>query len=210
MLFAASEIYPFAKSGGLADVAYSLPRALSSMIDITVVMPLYRFIDRERFAIKPLGIEWKINISGASHHTVLYGCRYEGVEYLFVYSAVLSERDYLYGPPNEGYADNALRFGLFSYAIADLSERYSVDLLHLNDWQTALSALLVHENPNLSTKIVYTIHNLAYQGIFDQRMLPVLGLSNDYFTMDTLEYYGNINFIKAGIAYADRIATVSP
>lgn len=209
-LFASSEIYPFAKSGGLADVAYSLPRALSSLIDITVVMPLYRFIDREKFSIKPLGIEWEINLSGTLHHTELFGCRYDGIEYLFVYSALLSERDYLYGPPNQGYTDNALRFGLFSYAIADLAERYRFDLLHLNDWQTALSALLVRENPGLHTKTVYTIHNLAYQGVFDHRMLLALGLSNDYFTMDALEYYGNISLMKAGIAYADMITTVSP
>lgn len=209
-LFAASEIYPFAKSGGLADVAFSLPRSLSSRTDITVVMPLYRFIDRKKFSIKPLGIEYNINICGTPHPVLLFGCRYEGIEYLFVYSAILSERDYLYGPPDQGYTDNALRFGLFSYAIADLTKRYRFDLLHLNDWQTALSALLVHEDPDITAKVVYTIHNLAYQGIFDHCILFMLGLSYDYFTMDALEYYGKVSFMKAGIAFADRITTVSP
>lgn len=209
-LFATSEVFPFAKSGGLADVSYSLPRALSSEVDITVVLPLYRTIDQEKYAISKLGIAWDITIAETRHHAELYGCEYLGIEYLFVHSPVLSERDHLYGPPGESYADNALRFGLFSYAIVDLLRRYRFDVLHLNDWQTALSALLVHDDPFLNTKTVFTIHNLAFQGIFDQRMLEQLGISREHFTMDVLEYYGQINFMKAAIAYADRLTTVSP
>lgn len=180
------------------------------MVSITVAMPLYRTIDREKYAIRPLGISGEINISGTPHHTELYGCEYQGMEYIFIHSPVLSERDYLYGPPGEGYVDNALRFGLFSYAIVDLVKRYRFDVLHLNDWQTALSALLVHRDPDLNTKMVFTIHNLAYQGIFDHHMLGALGISDEYFTMEVLEYYGNINLMKAAIAFADKVTTVSP
>ena len=118
LLFAASEVYPFAKSGGLADVAYSLPRALRGDYDVSVVMPLYRFVERERFAIMPLGEHFDVTMGGVDYPVELYGCEYEGVHYSFVYSPLLCERDFLYGPPESGYEDNAVRFGIFSYAIA--------------------------------------------------------------------------------------------
>ena len=210
LLFCASEVYPFAKSGGLADVAYSLPRALCSAYAVEVVLPLYQCIDRQRFNIVPIGVQFDVAMGGISYPVMLYGCTYEGVAYRFIYSPLLCDRAFLYGSPEGGYEDNALRYGIFSYAVLHLLKKEAYSLVHLNDWQCALLALLMKEDSSIQTKSVFTIHNFAYQGVFPHKALSALGLDERYFTMESLEFYGQINFMKAGIAYADSITTVSP
>jgi starch synthase len=113
VLYAASEVYPFAKTGGLADVAYALPRALKKLYNVTVVMPLYRIVDRKKYAIAPTGETLVISMGGKEHSIELYGCTYEGCEYCFLYSPLLCDKEFLYGTPEEGYEDNGLRFALF-------------------------------------------------------------------------------------------------
>jgi starch synthase len=210
LLFSASEVYPFAKSGGLADVAHSLPRALSDEYTVDVILPLYSSIDRKKFKITTLNEKFEIYLGETPHTVELFGCKYEGIDYIFVYSSLLCDREFLYGTPDSAYEDNALRFGLFNYAILELVKKKSYDIAHLNDWQTALSALLIKEDTNIKTKVLFTIHNLAYQGVFDRFRLQELGLSESYFNIDSLEFYEQISFMKAGIAYADVITTVSP
>lgn len=210
VLFAASEVYPFAKTGGLADVAHALPRALKNLYDVTVVMPLYRIIDRDKYTITSLGETLTVSMGGEDYTIDLYGCSVDGYEYCFVYSPILCDREFLYGTAEAGYDDNGLRFALFSYVITALLHKNRYEIVHLNDWQCALSALLIHRDRTLSTKVIYTIHNLAYQGIFDSALLKSIGIDKKYFTMNSLEFYGKVNFMKAGIAYADEITTVSP
>ena len=210
LLFAASEVYPFAKSGGLADVAYSLPRALISTYDVHVIMPLYAFVDRKVFAIEALGEPFDVVMGGIVYPVALYTCHYQGLDYYFIYSALLCDREYLYGPPESGYEDNAVRFGLFNHALRVLLKREQYAIAHLNDWQSALLPLLLSEDKTIQTKTVFTIHNLAYQGIFEKKVLKMLGIDERYFTMDGLEFYTQVNFMKAGIAFADAITTVSP
>ncbi len=210
LLFAASEVYPFAKSGGLADVAHSLPRALIGDYDLQVFMPLYRFVNRERFGIAALGKHFNVVMGEECYPVEIYGCTFEGVEYRFIYSPLLCDRDFLYGPPENGYADNAIRFGIFNYAILALLKESRYDIAHLNDWQCALVPLLIEEDETVHTKTIFTIHNLAYQGTFKSSAFKALGIADKHFTMDSLEFYGKFNFMKAGIAYADRVTTVSP
>ncbi|MFA6144277.1 MAG: glycogen synthase [Sulfurimonas sp.] len=210
ILFAASEVYPFTKTGGLADVAYSLPRALKDNYDIEVITPLYRSIPREEYGIVSLGDPFTLTMGDDDYTVEMYGCTYEGITYRFVYSPILCEREFLYGTPQEGYEDNALRFGLFSYTITALLRGENYDIVHLNDWQCALVALLVHDDLEITTKTLYTIHNLAYQGVFEPTVLKELGISESYFTHESLEFYGKVNFMKAGITYANSITTVSP
>jgi starch synthase len=209
LLFAASEVYPFAKTGGLADVAHSLPRALNGTCDVTVVMPLYRAVDRQRFGIGPLET-FDVSMGGAVYTVSLYGCRYEGTEYRFVYAPLLCDREFLYGPPEAGYEENALRFGIFNHAIVELARRGTFDIAHLNDWQCGLAALLIRDTEGLRTRTLYTIHNLAYQGTFGKETLKTLGIPPKHFTMEGVEFYGKVSFMKAGIGYADRVTTVSP
>ncbi|UPT76648.1 glycogen synthase [Sulfurovum sp. XGS-02] len=210
VLFAASEVYPFAKSGGLADVAYSLPRVLNETYDVDVIMPLYQFIDREVFGIQEMGETFDIRMGGMTYPAMLYICEYEYMTYRFVYTPLLCDRAFLYGPPQGGYEDNDIRFALFNYAMLEILKREKYEFVHLNDWQTALLPLLLENELKIATKSLFTIHNLAYQGIFEKKALARLGIDEKYFHMDCLEFYGQVNFMKAGIAFSDRITTVSP
>lgn len=209
LLFASSEVYPFVKTGGLADVSHSLPRALNETYEVNVVLPLYSLIERNRFAITLLDT-FEISMGGVSYTVELHGTLYEGVEYRFVYEPLLCDREFLYGPPECGYEDNAIRFGIFSYAVTEMLRCDRFCVAHLNDWQCALVALLVKEDPSITAKTLYTIHNLAYQGVFYPSVLEQIGINERYFTMEALEFYDQVNFMKAGIAYADSVTTVSP
>ena len=143
LLFCASEVYPFAKTGGLADVAHSLPRALLDSYELKVVMPLYSSIDRKKYSIKSLKKSFSISMNEIDYEVELFGCDYEGVEYTFIYSSLLCDREFLYGTATSGYADNALRFAIFCRSIIELLRVNTYTIVHLNDWQTALVPLLL-------------------------------------------------------------------
>ncbi|BBG65912.1 glycogen synthase, ADP-glucose transglucosylase [Hydrogenimonas sp.] len=209
IVFASAEIFPFAKSGGLADIAHALPAALGEKADVTVVMPLYRFIDKERFCIRPTGEHFVLNFGRETYDVEIFAGACEGKEVLFVYNRLLCDRDHLYGPPGEGYEDNDVRFSIFCRAIVELVKIHSFEIMHLNDWHTALAALIAHDE-GVRAKIVYTIHNLAYQGIFPAESLERTGIAKRHFNMEELEFYGEVNWMKGGIAHADAVTTVSP
>lgn len=210
LLFCASEVYPFVKTGGLADVAHSLPRALQETFKVQVVMPLYACIDRKKFNIQALEKSFSISMNQIEYDIELYGCQYEGIEYLFIYSTLLCDREFLYGTPTHGYQDNPVRFAIFNHAIIKLLQANQYDFAHLNDWQSALVPLLIDQDKTITTKTLFTIHNLAYQGVFDYEAFHSIGINPSYFTSEAIEFYGKVNFMKAGIAYADAVTTVSP
>lgn len=209
LLFCASEVYPFAKTGGLADVAHSLPRALHDSYEITVVMPLYSCVDRKKYSIKSLNKSFIVSMNYIDYTIDLYGCTYEGIEYTFTYSSLLCDREFLYGTAIRGYEDNALRFAIFNRAIIELLRSDAYDITHLNDWQTALVPLLLEDENLIKTKTIFTIHNLAYQGLFPYERLEEIGIDSKYFRSDILEFYGQVNFMKAAITYSDVLTTVS-
>jgi len=209
ILFASAEIYPYAKTGGLADVAQALPRELSKDIDITSIMPLYSSVDRDKFKIYSLNKSLAILLGEYTYNITLYQGFNKGVKTLFVYEASLCDREYLYGDERGDYRDNYMRFGLFSKAIVSIAQEYEMDILHLNDWHTALGALWAKEiYPQLDT--IFTIHNLAFQGIFPQSAMSTLGIQTKHYNLDGIEYWDNINYLKAAIAYSDTVTTVSP
>lgn len=210
VLFAASEAFPFAKTGGLADVAFSLPRTLKETFEIDVVLPLYRSIDRERFEIVPCNEDFNVDLGADTFRVELHTCYYEGLSFYFVDAPLLGDRDFFYGPPDAGYEDNDLRFGLFCHAIVWMAERFGYEIVHLNDWQTALAALLIAQDETLMSRSVFTIHNLAYQGTFPVSSMLRLAIDRRLFTPEGVEFYGQLNLMKAGIAYADAVTTVSP
>ncbi len=205
ILFASSEIFPFAKTGGLADASYSLTQALSKYAPISRVMPLYSFIMQDQFERYD---NFTITLDEEDYPVEIFVKKEQNITTYFIKIAPLSQTESLYGDVNGDYPDNALRFGLFCMAIVQLALRLSIKLIHLNDWHTAMVAFFIKRD-NLAIKTVLTIHNLAYQGIFDAKYLPTLGITHNYFTMDSLEFYGKINFLKAGIAYCDMLTTVS-
>lgn len=207
LLFSAAEIYPYSKTGGLADVAHALPKALTHFCDVTAVTPLYRFIDRAEYHIHPTGRELLLDFGGQEYEVTVWEKREEGLHTLFLYHPLLCERDHPYGPPGGAYSDNDLRFAIFCHAVAKLAINF--DLVHLNDWHTALAAVFIKDR-GVKVKTLFTIHNLAYQGIFDATSMERIGLDPRHFTMEDMEFYGRINWMKGAIAHSDCVTTVSP
>lgn len=214
VLFAAAECVPFMKTGGLADVAGSLPEALNEKgADVRVIMPLYASVkDVYRAQMKELGF---IYVSVGWRH-VYCGIKelvHEGVVYYFIDNEHYFRRGSAYG-----YGDDGERYAFFCRAVLDALPvmGFIPDVLHCHDWHTGMiPALLKHHywhRPEYShMKTVFTIHNLQYQGNYPHQALgDWLGLQNEMFTPDGVEYHGSVSFMKAGIQLADRVTTVSP
>ncbi len=212
ILFCTSEMYPYAKSGGLGDVAQSLPQALRKETKVYTMLPLYSTIDRDKFNIEDTKLTFQYELNGVKHQFDIFVNKNNKQE-LFIYNPVLCDRDGLYRDGYGDFGDNGLRFGMFSYACIETMIRMKLDIeaIHLNDWQTSLIALLAKTKYNLKQKIILTIHNLAYQGVFPKGMMDELNLDwKECFKPDILEYHDQVNFLKSGIYYSDKITTVSP
>jgi starch synthase len=217
ILFVSSEVAPFAKSGGLADVAGALPKALRRRgHDVRVVMPLYAGIDwnaLERLeGAVPVPMWW-----GAARGGVRLG-RLPGsdVRVYFLEYHRYFDRPYLYGPPEEGYPDNLERFTFLSRGALELCKvlNWIPDIVHANDWQTALVPVYVNtvewSRPLHGAGTVYTIHNLAYQGVSGGGSMFVTGLGDEHYNSGEFEHFGSLNLMKAAIRHANVISTVSP
>ena len=211
VLFVSSEIYPFAKTGGLADVSHSLPKALDELgVSVKSVMPLYRCVDVERFGISNTGKRVSVSLNAGDFDFEVYSVS-DGVEHYFLKNDYLFGREYLYGTPEGDYPDNDLRFGAFCHAVVNLVEEgfFREEIVHVNDWQTALIPVLIKKR-GLQVKTLQTIHNLAYQGIFPKDAIEKLNLGWELFNMEALEFWGKVNFLKGGIVFSDAVNTVSP
>ena len=217
ILFAASEAAPFAKTGGLADVAGSLPLALADLgHDVRVVMPRYQRVNVEQYALKHVATLYVPLATWKERCDVLEGRMGKNVTVYFIGKDVYYNRPELYLGARGDFPDNSERFIFFSHAIPELCRAlgFAPDIVHCNDWQTGLVPLYLKKLYNIGkplerTKTVFTIHNLGYQGIFWHWDMRLTGLGWDVFTPDGLEFWGNMNFLKAGIVYADAITTVS-
>ena len=213
VLYAASEAVPFVKTGGLADVAGSLPAALvKAGVDCRVILPKYGSIDPEiRSKMKhiydgTLHVAWREKFVGIDAY------EYEGVTYYFVDNEEYFNREGYYG-----YPDDAERFSFFCRAVLNCIPAlgFQPDIIHANDWHTALIPVLLKlEHPDdpryAKIKTLFTIHNLRYQGIFPKNVMSdVLGLDWKYFNNGDFEFYDAVNFMKAGLIYTDYISTVS-
>ncbi len=203
---AASELFPYVKSGGLADAVGGLCKELSRYEKTIAVIPLFRSIERERFGIKPTSIAFSLELGEKTFDIKVYHTIFEGMETYFIYHPLLCDSDTLYES-----SDNDLRFGMFAHALCVLAaEHIPIDVLHLHDWQSALAAPLAKAVYRLECRIVLSIHNLAFQGVFSKKAVERLNLGWELFTMERLEFYDQVNFLKGGIAYADAVSTVSP
>ncbi len=213
----ASEAYPFIKTGGLADVAGSLPPALLEQnIDIRLFMPAYKGLkDKVRFLQKPLDFKNPLGIS----QTSLIPCQHPHLDlkmYLLDAPDLFEREGGPYGDEQgKDWFDNDLRFALFSRigALIGLSGglmNFQPDLIHCNDWQTGLTPALLHQWGGHNVPSLFTIHNLEYQGNFSAWNRERLGISGEQFSMNGLEFHGQISFMKAGIRFSNHITTVSP
>ncbi|MBI4651317.1 glycogen synthase, partial [Candidatus Desantisbacteria bacterium] len=215
ILFAASEVAPLAKTGGLADVAGELPHALKNMgCDVRIVLPFYGSISKNKFAIKPLITKIKIPVANSIYEEInLYETEiFNNIPVYLISHDRYFNREGLYGSNKSDYPDNDKRFILFCRSVMEMipAINFIPDIIHTNDWQTGLIPLYLKNFYKYDkTYSVFTIHNLAYQGIFPHSSLEFAGISDEYFNMDALEFYGKISFIKSGIIYSDMITTVS-
>lgn len=217
ILFAVAEAYPLVKTGGLADVAAGLPAALTALgHDVRIILPAYpEALDKAKAkgSAVPLG-----DPLGAGE-TRLLPCRMpdSGVPVLLVDCPALFDRPGSLYTDAKGHAwpDNHLRFALLSKAAAMVScggivGGWRPDVLHANDWHTGLIPVYLKRWDGAHIPSVFTIHNLHYQGLFEHEVLPNIALDRDIFSIDGIEYYGKVSFMKAGLQFADRITTVSP
>ena len=219
VLIASSEIVPFAKTGGLADVTGALPKALRRIgVEADCVLPLYRSVDRDRFPMTPAGPQIQVPLGNREETGVVEETDAgDDVQAFLVRNDRYFDREFLYGTKEGEYVDNCERFTFFCRAVMEWLVRTGrkYDVLHCNDWQTALlpayvRTLYSQEEAFRSAATVFTIHNLGYQGLFWNHDLPLTGLGWDLFTPKGLEFYGKLNLMKAGLVFADILSTVSP
>ena len=213
ILFIASEGLPYSKTGGLADVVGALPKALAEMgHEVAVLLPRYRGNKITSILVSSVTVTLgdKLRFPAIGE-----GVAVAGVRYFFVDDRVFFDREQLYGEKGADYPDNAERFTEFSRVAIEFMKRvWLPDVIHCHDWQTALVPVLLRtqhaEDPVVrGLPVVFTIHNIGYQGIFSQTVMRTIGLPDTFFTMDRLEFYGRVNFLKGGLLYADYLTTVS-
>jgi len=219
ILLASSEVHPFSKTGGLADMVGALGKALARAgQEARIVTPLYRGI-RERFP-EMRRVDWHFDLplGDRSVQAALWSLEMEkGLMAYFIEQPGFFDRPALYHEDNISYTDNAERFIFLSKCVAHLARYlpWRPDMVHVHDWQTALAPVLILQqqrgagwgNP---PPTCLTIHNLAYQGTFPGNAFALTNLPLDFFAMDGVEFYGYLNCLKAGIVFADVITTVSP
>ncbi|MDA8087708.1 MAG: glycogen synthase GlgA [Nitrospiraceae bacterium] len=213
VLMAAPEAFPYAKTGGLADAAGALAAELAKMDHhVRLVMPFYRTV-KERFPAMDCGRPFEVKIG----ERIIAGNLYRHENAIFIGCDQLYDRPDLYGTSSGDYADNAVRFIFFSRGVFEAARLcgFKPDIIHCHDWQTGLVPVYLKKiygaDPFFSgTKSVFTIHNMGYQGVFRAETLPLSGLPPGIFNPEGLEFYGKMNFLKAGTVWADIITTVSP
>lgn len=214
ILFAASEVAPFIKTGGLADVAGSLPQALAKEgNDVKVILPLYEGIGDEWRSQMTFKMYFNVTLSWRQVYCGIFELERDGVTYWFVDNEYYFKRWQLYG-----HFDDCERFAFFSRAVIETPGHldWSPDVIHCNDWQTALVPVYLLEDkyriPQLSNaKSVFTIHNIEYQGRYgDQVLQDVIGLDKSYFNEGMLAYFSDVNLMKGAIMASNFVTTVSP
>lgn len=215
VLFVTSEITPLIKTGGLADVSAALPAALRKLdVDVRVLLPGYAQVLQALPSM--LEVDQRLPLPGYPDARLLLGTLPDGVPLIVIDCPPLYMRSggIYQDERGEDWADNAQRFGLLSWVAALLASEdtlldWKPELVHCNDWQAGLTPAYLHFSMH-HVPSVMTVHNLAFQGTFPAYMTTGLGLPEESYQAEGVEYYGNLSFLKAGLYYANHITTVSP
>lgn len=228
ILFVTPEVTPFARTGGLGDVASALPKALAALgHEVRIVMPLYQTIRERAFPMTLTLSDLSVPVGRRSRPARVWQGALGGsegpesqaasIQVYFIEHDGYFDRPGLYSTDTGDYPDNAERFIFFCRAVLALLTRLNwfPHVLHCHDWQTALLPPYVRFLLGLDIRLyaaatIYTIHNLAYQGLFPAEIFPHMELPLPLFVPSGIEYYGQVNFMKAGLLYADYLTTVSP
>ncbi|WLR50330.1 glycogen synthase GlgA [Bacillus tianshenii] len=214
ILFVVSECVPFIKSGGLADVAGALPKELKRLgHEVRVILPKYALISSEYTEKMKEVAEFDVQVGWRQQYAGLETLVHDNITYYFIDNEYYFKRPALYGDFDDGE-----RFAYFSKAVLRAIPYldFEVDIIHSHDWHTAMVNFLLQAQYRgnrlyQDIRTVFTIHNLQFQGVFPKQMLhELLNLDESYFTMEQLEFYGQLNFMKGGIAASDIVTTVSP
>ena len=211
------EVTPFAKTGGLADVAGTLAVALERLgHEVSLVMPAYRCVLRGDFALEETPMRFSVPLAERNEEgAVLKAGAGKNISVYLVRADRYFDRDSLYGTSAGDYPDNAERFVFFSRAVLEILRQNPVDIVHCHDWQSALSIVFLKTQadryPELtSSRTLFTVHNLGFQGIFGESEWPLLNLDRSFFSPEYLEFHSHVNFLKGALVFADKITTVSP
>lgn len=221
LAFVSSEAVPFAKTGGLADVAGALTKVLAKRgHDVALFLPRYSEVEREARRQKPLWSGVPIQVGADTEPLDVSMLEFEGVTVYFVGHAGFFERPELYRDPARGkdWADNDRRFVFFSRSVLEICARrnWIPDLLHVNDWQAApiLPLLATHYKDQAAwqqVRSLFTVHNIAYQGLFPESAFELFSLGREWwYPGGPFEYWGKTNFLKLGLEFGDLLSTVSP
>lgn len=214
-----SELYPYSGTGGLSDMVAGLGKTLAKKgHKIRYITPLYQAVKDLQLPLHLHSTLGPIYMGSYPESVTVYTLAQPNDSIVYFISHPVFDRPGLYQWQGVDYSDNAYRFLLFSKAALELCNAWgpNLDVIHLHDWHTAMIALLLqhqsNHNPTHTYKPItcFTIHNAEYQGVFDVAVYQFTNLPWDYFTMEGVEFYGKVNFLKAGIGFADAITTVSP
>ncbi len=213
LLFVASECAPFVKTGGLADVIGAVPKALAAnAASVRILLPAYPALSEILHSGEQ--VAQFDDLFGGSARVV--AAQAEGLELLLLDAPHLYDRGgsiYL-GPDGQDWADNDIRFAALSYVGAQIGTGalgdWIPDVINAHDWQAGLVPAYLQQHDGAKPRVVTTVHNIAFQGVFDATRLSALRLNADQFTPQGVEYYGKISFLKAALALSDKITTVSP
>ena len=215
ILFVTTELAPYVKVGGLADVSSALPKTLKSLGHrVTILMPRYAAFEDAGLLMARRLTPLSLTLGDKTHNVTVYDGRLSSqVELTLIEAPGLFDRAGVYGEKGEDYKDNAMRFAVLARAAAELAKQKAADgtpydVVHANDWATGLVAKYM-KDLGVPTPVVLTIHNVAHQGVFPKESLAEIGLGKGDFSVEGIEFYGGINLLKQGIVSADVVTTVS-
>lgn len=217
ILLASPEVAPFAKTGGLADVAGALPKALAKLgHDVRVVLPKYRMVDAAKHGLRPVVASVPVPVAGRMEKATIWQGAINGVPVYLVQHDGYYDREALYQTKEGDYPDNAERFAFFSRAVLEMIRPldFLPEIYHCNDWQTGLLPTYLRtvyqgERELQAAGALFTVHNLGYQGLFGPEAMAAANLGHELFNPFGIEFYGKVNFLKAGLVFSDVINTVS-
>lgn len=217
ILFAASEMVPFCKTGGLADVVGSLPPVLAALgNEVHVILPGYRSISREKYGFRENCARFQVTVGPVTKPVSISSASWKGVSVHLVENKEYFDRPFLYGDENGDYFDNGPRFICYCRGVLETLKciGFQPHIVHAHDWQAGLIPAYIgtvfNDDPFFRhAKTLFTIHNLGYQGVFQPWVFSLSGVPDEEFRWQRMEYYGNVSFLKSGIVYADAVSTVS-